>query len=188
MAAKGEPIIFVDLDQTLVHTLVQPAFQHRRFDDRKSFWYGFHHSATKHRPGADEFLKQLSAQFTVVILTMGVSKFQTKVLKTLDLLKYVESVFGIDNYDGLKRPERFLLIDDMPVMSPLAEEKMRWLGRESRLLSAEQSIALYNAHYIQCEAYYGTAGVPCLTQLFPLISVKLELQSSAAPLNKILND
>jgi hypothetical protein len=188
MASKGEPIIFVDLDQTLVHTLVQPAFHHRKFDDRKSFWFGWHHSATKHRPGADEFLKQLAAQYTVMILTMGASPFQTRVLKTLNLLKYIEGVFGIDNYANVVRPERFLLIDDMPVMSPLAEEKLRWLGRETRLMSAEQAIALYNAHYIQCEAYYGTAAVPCLTELFPLISVKLELQTAAAPINQILND
>ena len=188
MASKGEPIIFVDLDQTLVHTVVLPAFHHRKFEDRKTFWYGFHHSATKNRPGADRFLKELSAQYTVFILTMGVSKFQTRVLKALDLLQYVEGVFGIDNYADVVRPERFLLIDDMPVMSPLAEEKLRWLGRETRLMSSEQAIALYNAHYIQCEAFYGTAAVPCLTELLPLMSVKLEIQESAAAVNKILND
>ncbi len=160
--------VFVDLDATLVCTRQLKLFEGAHAPE-KHFWYGFHRFGTSARPGAHDFLSSLREHYEIHILTYGNSKFQKRVLKELNLLKHIGEVYGVDNWDTLAKPERFVLIDDMPRDSILIRHKMDWLGKNKFRMTEKEFESILDRHHIQCAAFEGNDTAPSLSDLLPTI-------------------
>ena len=167
------PTVFVDLDATLVCTRQLKLFEAVHAKE-KQFWYSFRRFGTSARPGAHEFLGSLHEHYEIHILTYGYSKFQKRVLKELNLLEHISEVYGVDNWDTLARPERFVLIDDMPRNSILIRHKMDWLGKNKFCMSEKEFDLILDKHHIQCDPFEGMESVASLSDLLPQIHQYLE--------------
>lgn len=167
------PTVFVDLDLTLVHTRQLKLLAKCRTEENH-FWYGRRRFAATSRPGAQEFLSTLSEHYDVHILTYGNSKFQRRVLKEVGLLHCISQIYGVDNWHVLDKPDRFVLIDDMPRNSILIRHKMDWLGKNKYLMSERDFEEVLDKHHIQCSAFDGSAAVESLSELLPRIHRYLE--------------
>ncbi|XP_057464749.1 uncharacterized protein LOC130754539 [Actinidia eriantha] len=83
-SSPEKPTIFLDLDETLVHSKPDPPPENYDFvvrpviDDVKIDFY------VKKRPFADEFLEFLSRKFEIVIFTAGLEEYASLVLERLD--------------------------------------------------------------------------------------------------------
>lgn len=147
--------VFVDCDRTLVNTDIAPLVSKRLFDKRKKFVLGSRLILTEARPSAHDFLRALSERYSVSILTLGHSKFQTKVLTALGMMHMIESIYGPDNWNQLTKPDGFVLVDDMSAESIGIAYKMQWLGRRRGLENIMHWESIVNFHLIQCEPYMG---------------------------------
>lgn len=170
--------VFVDLDLTLVNTRKMAWWGSKARPTEKQFWYDFRRFGTMARPGAIEFLRTLTAHYEVHILTYGNSRFQSRVLKEVGLLDCVPSVYGVDNWDTLTKPEHFVLIDDMPRNSLLIRYKMDWLGKNRFRMTESEYEAVLDKHHIQCVAFDGTVEAESLVGLVPTIHRYLKPSSS----------
>ena len=148
--------VFVDCDRTLVNTDLAFLLSPSLFDRRPKFFLPGKVVMTEARPSAEAFLQALKEhKFDVSILTLGHSRFQSKVLKKLNLLQYVEGIYRPDNWQELKRPDGFVLIDDMSADSVGIAYKFRWLGRHRSLENLDAWDDMVRFHLIQCEPFTG---------------------------------
>lgn len=147
--------VFVDCDRTLVNTDIASVLSPALFDKRRKFVTQGKLVLTEARPSALSFMEVLASKYDVSILTLGHSKFQAKVLKELNLLQYVQSIFGPDNCQEMPRPDGFVLIDDMSADSLGIAYKFRWLGRQRCLTNLETWDDMVNFHLIQCRPFMG---------------------------------
>jgi hypothetical protein len=176
-------LVFVDCDRTLVNTEVYPLLCHQLFLDRRKskFFYQWRHIITEARPSAQEFLEKLSEKYTVHVLSLGHSVFQTRVLTVLGLISHVEKVWGPDNVHQISRPDRFVLIDDMAGESIGIAYKMTWLGRKRSLINlADWSSQVLGHHFIQCRPFCGgLQDEQALTDFLPVIDKLIDSQVSS---------
>ena len=153
------PIIYVDVDETLVKTSYLP--QDTSFDDfvqkvreraqkeiEEKDDYKFYIKEleklergvpvefkgqglwTIPRPSAEPFLKKL-AKYPLEIFTSGDADFQTLALKKLGLLQYFRAVHSTRDRSISPPGVPFVLVDDLPSGSSGMTEKMnQLLGRE----------------------------------------------------------
>jgi hypothetical protein len=150
-------LVFVDCDRTLVNTDVYPLVCRQLFFDKRKnkFFFQWRHVITEARPSAREFLEQLSKKYTVEVLSLGHSVFQTRVLTELGLVDLIEKIWGPDNCHEISRPDEFVLIDDMSGESIGIAYKMTWLGRKRNLIDITDWSKMLNHHFIQCQPFTG---------------------------------
>lgn len=134
--------IFVDLDETLVHTVFwrnaawtdipktarrDPASYLAEDPATKTIAERGGDYFTRLRPGAKEFLTELGTLGPLSILTNGVTEFQVKVLEAHGLRSFFGQVIG-RGYDGLSESPKHILIDDTDPVNGLASLKLHLLG------------------------------------------------------------
>ncbi|MCA9801834.1 MAG: hypothetical protein KC777_07595 [Cyanobacteria bacterium HKST-UBA02] len=169
----NQTVVFVDVDLTLVNTRLHRMFQLRAPDHGVPFWYRMRRCSTVARPSASSFLELLKQEYSVKCLTLGYSKFQSKVLSTLNLDTHIEHIYGPDNFQDLSIPRYWVLVDDMRPLDPMAEIKMNWLGKSRFDQSGQEWDELLNRHYIQCGAFDGNSEPHSLEELLEIIQYKL---------------
>jgi hypothetical protein len=172
-------LVFVDCDRTLVNTEVYPLLCRQLFFDRRKnkFFFQWRHVITEVRPSAREFLEELSKKYTVHVLSLGHSVFQTRVLTELGLINLVEKIWGPDNVHEISRPEQFVLIDDMAGESLGIAYKMTWLGRKRSLINLNDWSDVLSSHFIQCRPFTGgLQDEQALTDFLPVIDELISSQ------------
>lgn len=171
--------VFVDCDRTLVNTDLKNLLSPALFDRRRKFVTQGKLVLTEARPSALDFLRALNKTYSVSILTLGHSRFQSKVLAALGMLELVESIYGPDNWQELTKPDGFVLIDDMSPDSIGIAYKMRWLGRQRSLENLESWDEMVNFHLIQCAPFMGgTRDTIPLTEHLQDVHERMETQMS----------
>ena len=172
-------IVFVDCDRTLVNTDVYPVLCRQLFVDKRKnkFFFQWRHVRTEARPSAREFLIELRKKYTVHVLSLGHSVFQTKVLTELGLIEHVEKIWGPDNVHEIPRPDQFVLIDDMAGESLGIAYKMTWLGRKRSLVNIEDWGKILGHHFIQCRPFTGgISDEQSLIDFLPIIDELIDCQ------------
>lgn len=141
------PVLFIDFDQTLVHTIdfdqgLQVIHELERwatYDDALKEWDGcvVRHDQKKYmsfcRPGARRFMLECMSLARTVILSQGTTDFQKKVATALKI-PYAE-LFGRSYvqqgevfYEGVPRSQQAILVDDHDPYSDLVLYKIRAIG------------------------------------------------------------
>ncbi|MBZ0184908.1 MAG: hypothetical protein K8F91_01560 [Candidatus Obscuribacterales bacterium] len=174
--SEEETVIFVDIDLTLVNTRLHKMFQLSSPENSVAFWYRMQRCSTVARPSAVNFLQTIKQQYSVKCLTLGYSKFQSKVLTALSLDDHVGEIYGPDNFENLTVPRFWVLVDDMRPCDQMAEIKLNWLGHSRFANSNQEWEELLERHYIQCGAFDGTSEPHSLDELIEVIQLKLEWQ------------
>lgn len=134
--SDSNPIIFLDLDETLVSTLGMPS-NLKNLEEMKAL--GGVPVNQSHvsflRPHAIEFVNNLKAIAKVCILTAGGKKFQKNVVKALDIPIDEHDVFGKEDYDLIEpennilpKSENSVLVDDLEHYAPNTMSKLYALG------------------------------------------------------------
>lgn len=121
---KDKPTVFVDLNETLITSLLWSDVQKATRLGVPTPRPGVKVQNYVHwlRPDAEQFLQELSGRgYQLFILTNGPKGYQKEVVEQLGLSKYVLQVLGRQNYDPRKlecttksipRPTYFVLFDD----------------------------------------------------------------------------
>jgi len=117
--SESNPIIFLDLDETLVSTLGMPSNPKNLEEMKNLGGVPVNQSHVSFlRPHAIEFVNNLKAIAKVCILTAGRKKFQ-------------KNVFGIEDYDLIKpennilpKSENSVLVDDLEHHAPNTMSKL----------------------------------------------------------------
>lgn len=139
---KEKPIIFVDLDETLLSTVylqnaggwIKDKEEYYKISNTLNYWkqrgekiikQGKDTFLTRMRPHADTFLNKLKKLGEVYVLTSGRTEFQQKVAK---LHGFDVPVIGKDKYNLVPKSENPILIDDLPIDSGGAHEKLEAIG------------------------------------------------------------
>ncbi|OIW20725.1 hypothetical protein TanjilG_21653 [Lupinus angustifolius] len=81
--------VFLDLDETLVHTKVDPPPEQFDFIVRPVIEGETMNFYVLKRPGVDEFLALLAEKFEVVVFTAGLKEYASLVLDRLDLNRFI---------------------------------------------------------------------------------------------------
>ncbi|KAK7302994.1 hypothetical protein RJT34_13893 [Clitoria ternatea] len=123
---SGRKTVFLDLDETLIHSKASPPPE--RFDfvvrpvidgERMDFY-------VLKRPGVDEFLEALAAKYEVVVFTAALKEYASMVLDRLDQNRLISHRFYRDscrNVDGKlvkdlsqmgRDLKRVVIVDDNP--------------------------------------------------------------------------
>lgn len=141
------PVLFIDFDQTLVHTvdfeqglqIIHNLEQWATHEDALKEWDGatIRYDGKKYmsfcRPGARRFMLECMALARTVILTQGATDFQKKVAVALHI-PFAE-LFGRSHaqqgevfYEGVPRSKQAILVDDHDPYSELVLYKIRAIG------------------------------------------------------------
>ena len=144
--------------------------------DRTLVWFWLHRYLTIARPSAKQFLTELDKQFRLQSVTLGMVPFQKKVLKSLELDRFFEEVYGPQNFETLKPPKRWVLIDDQPPGGTLASVKLSWMGLNKYEMTEADWNQKIDTHYIQCSPFKGEEETS-LIELIGTVSEKLLTQS-----------
>ncbi|CAN5470753.1 hypothetical protein BH11CYA1_BH11CYA1_20270 [soil metagenome] len=170
----GNHRVFVDCDRTLVNTEIYPLLSKAVFDNRPKFFFRWNTVLTEARPSAKSFLQELGSKYEVAMLTLGHSKFQTKVLKELGLADLVGDIYGPDNCDLVPKTNGFVLVDDMEPHSLAIAYKMRWLGHQKGLENLRAWPEKLALHIVQCHPFMGgKEDSEPLTDLLPSVHERM---------------
>ncbi|KAJ3007692.1 UNVERIFIED_CONTAM: hypothetical protein HDU68_003390, partial [Siphonaria sp. JEL0065] len=85
----GKKCLVLDLDETLVHSSFK-AVPNADFVIPIEIDNQLHNVYVLKRPGVDEFMKQMGAQFEIVVFTASLSKYADPVLDMLDIYGVVK--------------------------------------------------------------------------------------------------
>lgn len=134
----GPPVVFLDLDGTLVSTHRTPP-NPRNADLMRSLGgvpvRGSHISFL--RPHAVEFVNKLKSVARVCVITAGSGGFQRDVVRALGIPVDGPDVFGLEDYDltvrrpsenGLPKSGNSVLVDDLDHDEPKTMEKLHAIG------------------------------------------------------------
>ncbi|KAJ8761958.1 hypothetical protein K2173_006560 [Erythroxylum novogranatense] len=85
LISSNKRTVFLDLDETLVHSNADPPPQKFDFVVRPKIDGEFMNFYVLKRPGVDTFLEALAAKYEVVVFTAGLKEYASLVLDRLDL-------------------------------------------------------------------------------------------------------
>ena len=133
---EEEPIIFLDLDETLVSTQQVPFDENYEEEMIKFGGVLIEESYISFlRPHAIDFVNNLKAVAKVCIMTAGGSVFQKKVIKALNIPIDENDVFGRRDYqflapemNKLPKSKKSILVDDLDPSAGNTMEKLYALG------------------------------------------------------------
>ena len=134
--AEKYPIIFLDLDETLVSTLKMPS-NIKNADEMISLGgIPVNNSyITFLRPHAIGFINKMKSIAKTCIITAGGKAFQTKVIKTLNIPIDDHNIFGIEDYDliepednKLPKSKNSVLVDNLESTAGKTMAKLYALG------------------------------------------------------------
>lgn len=84
LSCPAKKTIFLDLDETLVHSKTDPAPEHYDFTVRPKIDGQAITFYVLKRPGVDEFLREAAKDFELVVFTAGLKEYASLVLDRLD--------------------------------------------------------------------------------------------------------
>lgn len=186
-----KPIVFVDVDETLVRSLY--AFQGRLTPTKNITVQDIDDGESKvssmARPDAIEFLTALNElDYDVIICTSGSLEFQTLVLETHGIKNYKE-IIGFREMEGTPKNIQvpWVLVDDCDGSTTCIQDKMRYLGVEGVQQieftygdEKKQLIEkLINPSLIHVAYFGGNEDVQPLMSYIPEINEKIKAQLSA---------
>jgi len=132
---EENPIIFLDLDETLVSTNKVPPFKNPEEIKALSGVLITNSYASFLRPHAIDFVNNLKAIAKVCIITAGGSVFQKKVIKALGIPIDENNIFGIEDYEfidpeenKLPKSKKSILVDDLDPTAGKTMAKLYALG------------------------------------------------------------
>ena len=126
--------VFLDLDETLVHSKADPPPERFDFVVRPSIEGEFMNFYVLKRPGVDRLLAALSEKFEVVVFTAGLKEYASLVLDHLDpdcvishrfyrdSCKEVDGKFVKDLSELGRDLKRVVIVDDNPNATALQPE------------------------------------------------------------------
>jgi len=133
---KEEPIIFLDLDETLIST--QKVSFNEKYEEEMEKLGGVRIEESYIsflRPHAIDFVSNLKSVAKVCIMTAGGSVFQRKVIKALNIPIDENDVFGRRDYqflapemNKLPKSKKLILVDDLDPSAGNTMEKLYALG------------------------------------------------------------
>lgn len=133
-----KPIVFIDVDGTLVST--KPTCLGRLIPTKKCPVFDVSQGENKFtsmaRPSAAIFISELKKRnYEIIICTSGGAEFQSLVLKTIGI-KGFERIIGLKEMEGtsLKITTPWVLVDDLNPGSSGVINKMSYLGVENACL------------------------------------------------------
>ena len=142
---EENPIIFLDLDETLVSTLKMPS-NTKNTDEMISLGGVPVNDSyiTFLRPHAIDFINKMKLIAKTCILTAGSREFQIKVIKALNIPIDDHNIFGMEDYDliepednKLPKSKNSVLVDDLESTSGKTMAKLYALGiNEDRHIKA----------------------------------------------------
>jgi hypothetical protein len=155
--------IFLDFDDTIAH-LFQGVEEHLPHDV-EHFKMSDGNIILK-RPGLDSFLKQIKSQFKLYICSHGKNDYILEALHVMGLLDYFDGIFGREiiwsDMDPQLPAGDFILIDNLPKLSPHSVKKLKFLSADE--------IPLDNLNYIKVSAFTGKEK----ENIFPQVMKRIE--------------
>lgn len=130
--SESNPIIFLDLDETLVSTQKIPPNPKNLEEMKNLGGVPVNQSHVSFlRPHAIEFVNNLKAIAKVYILTAGGREFQKNVVKALNIPIDEHDVFGVEDYDLIEpehnilpKSKNSILVDDLHHTAPNTMSKL----------------------------------------------------------------
>ena len=187
IAARMQPApsIYVDLDETLVHSLDKNNLPENLVEMIKGLealdWGRY---ITLLRPGVKEFLDELSSLGDLFICTAASRSYAVAVLSYFGLMEYFVSVYSMEDIgnDVLSQPNDFILIDNLPTMSGDVLQKLHFLGVPDYLPEGSPSqvdfMAYYGPYHVEVSDFTGDTMDAGLQSVIPMVKQALELGES----------
>lgn len=145
--------IFVDFDDTLVFNAA---------------WHGG--EGVMLRPHARKFLKELRKfKIPLYILTRAPTEYQKSVCSAFGLDKYVDALYGCDQYYKVPKTPKAIMIDDKHMTHPNAQAKITAIG----IGKQDPWGFRHTNRYIKVEPWTGEKDDNGLLPLLPEIFKKL---------------
>jgi TFIIF-interacting CTD phosphatase-like protein len=171
---KSKLFIFCDLDETLVHC---PKKMPTNLDGKKVHAKGDDYFVLP-RPGAKDFLEDISKFSQVYILSHNTEEYVKAIIKALDWNKYIKDCITTRTCSTGELEKKFILtnkkwilIDNLHVSNVKTANKMRILGLKE--------IAQANDHFVKIKNWAPTANKydDCeLQKILPKIKQKLRIE------------
>lgn len=150
--------LFVDCDETIQRTKLLDPNHPVVPDGMKPGNFMGKPYGTVARPSARSFLEAwASISLPVYVVTRGNPKFQEQTMGENGLLDLVAGVYSSCNIDELVLPDRWLLVDDIPLACHGSMGKLNWLGLDTSDYPngdpKDEVESLFGQYYIQCQAF-----------------------------------
>lgn len=133
--ARANPSIYVDLDETLVHSIkrshVEEEELQRLYDESNGHAIVMSDYITFLRPGAEEFLQSISSMGTLYLCTAASKSYAAEILEEFGLTSYFDDIFARDAIHGRAKRSQSgptVLIDNLPTGSSDIRAKLRFIG------------------------------------------------------------
>ena len=187
--ASNDVCVYVDLDETLIHTMRLDVPQNlKKFDGWEGDKIELSDSGRPYdgrmgtllRPGAREMLNELHSIGPVYLLTYSINKYASEIVRELEL--GVNEIFSREDLAGKvgKGQTKFVLIDDLNTLDPMIQTKLKAAGVEESDSFVEQQ-AWFERHHLQVQGFSGSDGDTGLNGIPSRVRMMLEDQNSTSP-------
>lgn len=133
--AQSKPSIYIDLDETLVHSIERSHIEEdelqKLYEESNGHAIVMSDYITFLRPGAEDFLISVGAMGTLYLCTAASASYATEILNEFGLSSYFSDIFARDAIHG--RPKRSnsgpaILVDNLPSGAADIRTKLRFIG------------------------------------------------------------
>lgn len=171
--ARSNPSIFIDLDETLAHSIKRSHIEEEElqklYDESNGHAIVMSDYITFLRPGAEEFLQSVSAMGTLYLCTAASKSYATEILEEFGLSSYFADIFARDAIHGRsKRSQQgpVVLVDNLPSEASDIRTKLRFIGIPSYTTplgtdpkeDLEKQRSYYSRFHIQVPEFTGDMG------------------------------